>query len=447
MPKGKKNQRIILNVFYSFLLKGGGLVINLLLLPAYLIFFEDKTILGYWFTVISVLSWILNFDIGVGNGLRNHLVGCFAKNDYISARKYISSAYAIFFILITLILIIGLFTLDFVDWRLFFNVDNNIIENSIFNLTVKIVFISICSQFFLRIIYSISYSLQNSYVPNLISLTSGVIQYILIVFAPKSSLESNLIYAAYANIFSVNIPLIGMTLYIFRTKLRNCIPNIKFVEKAYFADILKLGGTFFWIQIMYMLLHNTSNFFISWLDNPTAVVDYQIYYRIASLIGTVILLAMTPLWSEITEAYKLNNFLWLNKLFKKLNLFLLLATFIQLSMIPFYQTIIDLWLKNRTIEVNHLYVIAFSISGVIFIWNNIISTIVNGIGKLKIQFYFFTFAGILNFPVAFLMYKLFDSWISVVLANIIVLAPYCIYQTFWLKKYFNSKITQTLTSK
>jgi len=435
LPKGKNNKRILKNVIYSLLLKGGGLATSLLLLPAYLKFFEDKTILGFWFTAISVLSWILNFDIGVGNGLRNHLVGCFAKNDNENAKKYISSAYGIFFIIISLIFVIGFFLIDYLDWNRIFNIEHDFMKNSSLIIIVKIVFSSICLQFFLRIIFSISYAMQNSYLPNLISLSSGILQYLFIIFATPADIESNLLYVSIVNIISVNGPLIIMTVLIFSTKLKKCRPDYKYIRRKYSSDILKLGGTFFWIQIMYMLIHNTSNFFISWLDDPSSVVEYQIYFRISSLVGTLIHLAMTPIWSEVTEAHKLGNFQWIDKLFRKLMLFILISILLQIGLVPFYQVIFNTWLGKNTIEVNYLFAITFALSGIVFIWNNVISTIINGLGMLKLQFYFFTVGGIINFPLAILFFHLSNSWISIVVANIFALLPYCVVQTIWLRKY------------
>ena len=69
----EKNTIIYKNVIGAFAVKGASLILSLFTMPAYMRFFEDEQILGVWFTLLSVLSWILNFDLGIGNGLRNNL--------------------------------------------------------------------------------------------------------------------------------------------------------------------------------------------------------------------------------------------------------------------------------------------------------------------------------------------------------------------------------------
>lgn len=76
----KKNKNIILNVIAAFLVKGGSMIVSLFTLPAYIRYFNDQTVLGVWLTLLSVLNWVLSFDLGIGNGLRNHLTIAITEN-------------------------------------------------------------------------------------------------------------------------------------------------------------------------------------------------------------------------------------------------------------------------------------------------------------------------------------------------------------------------------
>ena len=63
---------------------------------------------GVWSTLLSVMTWIAFFDLGLGNGLRNKLAESLAKDRVDEARSYISSAYSLIgLISLTLFLILA----------------------------------------------------------------------------------------------------------------------------------------------------------------------------------------------------------------------------------------------------------------------------------------------------------------------------------------------------
>ncbi len=79
---------------------------------------------GIWLTLSSVFMWLGNLDFGIGNGLRNKLAESFAKEDFQSAKKYLSTAYAVFAIGIFSSLIIYLIVHPFLNWVFILNAGN-----------------------------------------------------------------------------------------------------------------------------------------------------------------------------------------------------------------------------------------------------------------------------------------------------------------------------------
>ncbi len=68
-----QNKSVLRNIFGAFFVKGFSLILSLFTMPAYIRYFQNQTILGVWYTIISVLNWVIYFDLGLGNGLRNLL--------------------------------------------------------------------------------------------------------------------------------------------------------------------------------------------------------------------------------------------------------------------------------------------------------------------------------------------------------------------------------------
>jgi O-antigen/teichoic acid export membrane protein len=50
---------------------------------------------GVWSTLLTVMSWIIFFDLGIGNGLRNKVAESLAKNERYEAGSYIASGYTL----------------------------------------------------------------------------------------------------------------------------------------------------------------------------------------------------------------------------------------------------------------------------------------------------------------------------------------------------------------
>jgi len=434
-----ENNRIVFsNVIGAFGVKGLSLLVSLFTMPAYLRFFNDQAALGLWFTVLSVLNWILNFDLGIGNGLRNHLSRTITQKNNEETKKYLSSAYLSIGALCIFISVVFIFVFNFINWNKVFNIRTDIVSSKALLLSVKIVFAGIMIQMFLRLINSVLYALQKSSVNNFLHLCSTVISLICVLIIPSGNNDRNVIVMATVHLLAVIIPLIVATVVAFGGKeLRNAIPSIKAFSKKHAKEVLSLGGTFLFVQLAYMVIINTNEFLITYLTSSEEVVNYQIYHKLFTLGGTVFSLALTPVWSAVTKAFTEKNFNWINSLYKKLLLISGVGVLLEFLLVPFLQIFINLWLGEDAIKVNFSYGFAFAALGGLIILNGALSSIANGVGELKTQAIFFGIGAIAKVPLAWAFVRLMNSWIGVVLANVIALLIYCLVQPLWLKKYLD----------
>ena len=175
---GENNKNIVKNICGSFAVKGLSMVLNLFTIPAYMRYFADDAVLGVWFTIVSVINWVLVFDLGIGNGLRNKLPFALANKDFKSAREYISSAYISIFILSAVLLIVFFMAEPLINWNEVLNIEASRIDRSVLSVSIKIVFAGIMCKFVLGIINSILYALQNPAVNNLLVFLQNFIIFI-----------------------------------------------------------------------------------------------------------------------------------------------------------------------------------------------------------------------------------------------------------------------------
>lgn len=436
LKKADSNTKSIFgNIFGAFAVKGGALVISLFSTPAFMRYFDDQAVLGVWYTVLSVITWVLSFDLGIGNGLRNKLVPAIASGDMEKTRKYISSGYIMLGAVSLLVTIVGLLLSGFVSWNGVFNISQEVIRPAVLLKVVRCVFVGIMTQFFLRIITSILYALQKSAVNNLLSLCTSILQLSFVLLAPDRGSEANIIMLSYAYMFFSTLPLLVATVVVFSTRLKGCFPRFKYFENQLAKSVLTLGGIFFACQILYMLIANTNEFLISNYASPDDVVPYHIYYKLFSLVGMIFTISLSPVWSAITKAIAEGKYAWFKKLFKTLRFAAAAAVIFEFLLIPFLQLILNIWLAEKSFEVNYLYAVVFACYGSVFIYQSVLSTIVCGIGKMKLQFWFYLIGIVIKFGIIHFGSMLFQSWVIVVAANVIILLPYCIAQQISLNRY------------
>lgn len=437
---GENNRIIITNVIGAFGVKGLALLVSLFTMPTYIRFFDNQAVLGLWFTVLSVLSWILNFDLGIGNGLRNNLARTITRKEDTETKKYLSSAYLTIGVICVFSSLTFTFVFDYINWNAVFNIKEEIISHSALLISVKIVFVGIMLQLFLKLITSILYAQQKSFINNFLSLCSTVISLICVVILPSKDNDTNMIVMAIVHVLAVITPLIVTTVIVFCGKtLRNCIPSIKFFSKKHAKDVLSLGGVFLFVQVAYMVIVNTNEYAITIFASNENVVDYQIYHKLFTLGGTVFTLALTPVWSAVTKAFTEKKYTWISWLYKKLLIIAMAGVALEFALIPFLQIFINFWLGDDAITVNFIYGCAFAALGSLMILNAALSSIANGVGELKTQALFFGIGAILKLPMAWLFVHITDSWIGVVWSNVVAMLIYCLVQPIWLKKYINNK--------
>ena len=199
-----ENNRIILkNTGGAFAVKGASLVISFLTTPAFIRYFNNDVLLGVWYTLLSVLIWFLNFDLGIGHGIRNNLVRAFGNRDRGEAKRIISSgvvSITAVSLLLTLAGIVALFTID-LNWL--FNVSPDVISGRALLMSAVCVFLSIMLRFCLTTVSSVFYALQKSAVNNFLSLCVSVLQllFVLIVHFECDYLLVDNIYLTFSTLF------------------------------------------------------------------------------------------------------------------------------------------------------------------------------------------------------------------------------------------------------
>lgn len=399
---GDRSSLLIKNIINSIGIKGAGILISLILIPLS-INYVGAINYGIWLTISSVVGWMNQFDLGMGNGLRNKITSEYALNKYEDGKIYVSTTYVVL-ALIAIIFFVLFFGIHvFVDWTNVFNTPPELATKV--NLIVIIVLICICAQFVLQIIQIVLTAVHLSYKANIIQSTALVMS-LLGVLALTYFTNENVIYLVVVLAFSPVLSMIIYTIYYFSNELLFFKPDFRKIDFKKSKDLFGMGWMFFIVQLGNLVLYQTSNLIIANILGLEDVSIFNVVYKYFTALFMIISVILNPYWSAFTDAYELKDYVWmeksLNKLRKMFYLFFVLNVFCVLVS-PF---VFKLWLGDSLL-------VPFTVSwtlGVYFIaffWYNIHVTFIFGVGKLSVQVISIILSALINIPLSIYLGNIF----------------------------------------
>lgn len=360
-----------------------------------------KTEYGIWLTLASILSWLINLDFGLGNGLRNKLAESLALNDIKLARNYVSTAYAVFSVGILVAFIIYFTIHGLLNWADLLQAPTE--YTLLFNTLVLYVIILFLVQFLLKLITSIINADQrpalNGGLSLIINSLTLLIVYLLSIYA-ESSLT---IFALVSSGIPVLVFLIA-SLFLFGGHFKNISPSFKFVNLKYSSSLVKLGIQFFVIQISSLIVFTTGNIIITQLYGPKSVVTYNVAFKYFYMVPLVFNVALAPFWSAFTEAFVKQEYDWIKNSVRKLVFIWMILSVIAITMIFASDFVYEVWVGPQ-VQVPFMLSVASGVFVIIVNWNNIFGYFINGVGKVRLQLYYSIIIAFLNIPLSIFLAK------------------------------------------
>ena len=258
-----KNKKILKSMILNTLYKPVGMLISLIYIPLLLSYLGDEKY-GIWVTLLSVISWVTYFDVGIGNGLRNTLTSYLTKGDTKKSQSAVSTAYTVLIVVFIIIFAVACLAGQFLDFRKIFNTNINVAP------AVYICFFSICINFILSLCNIQLYALQKAEVVGLLSVGGQILNVVGLLLISKFSSQSLTIMAA---LFGISSMVINMTCSLLMWKNYGFLrPSIRKYDKTMLHDICNVGFRFFGLQIAALILFTTDNLIITYLFGPGKVI-------------------------------------------------------------------------------------------------------------------------------------------------------------------------------
>ena len=428
----KRSSRLQKNILVSFIAKGWSAVIVLLMVPVTLKCLGEYNN-GVWLTISSVMLWIDNLDIGLGNGLRNKLAIYLAHGETQRARSLIASTFAMLTYIIIptlLILLVLIFTSD--TYQLF-NVEPAKTANLDHVLMVTVTLV--CTTFIFKLIGNFYMGLQLPAVSNVL-IAIGQTLALISTYLVYISGSHSLLHIALVNTACPLLVYLIAYPYTFYYKFPHLRPAFSLVDLKEAKAVISMGIRFFIIQISGVILFMTSNLLISKLFSPAMVTPYQITYRYFSILLVVFTVICMPFWNATTDAYERGDIQWIHNATRKLRLMTIGIFLGMIAMIMVSDLVYTIWIgQDTTIDIRMSIAVAIYIF--ILIYSMRYSYFINGIGKLRLQLIFSASAAILFIPLAYLAVRFTNDIIWFIAVMCLVNIPGLIVNKIQFNKLIN----------
>ena len=431
-----RTKTVRFHISMSFIYKILAVGLSYLLIPLTVNYLNAEQY-GIWMTLLSIMSWVSFFDIGLGNGLRNKLAEALSANDIKLAKIYVSTAYCAVTIISLVFLVILLSVLPLTNWTKIFNTSS--LSSIELSRVVFVVGFSFLLNFVLSLGSHIFFAYQEASLATMRSVLLNLFALIAIYVLIKHTSDS-LLYLALCYGLAMVLSNVLLTYYLFR-KHSAVVPSIRNIDLGKTREIASLGVRFFVIQIAVLIIFATDNLIITQLLGPDQVTPYNVLFKLFSIVTVGHGVIVATLWSAYTDAYAKGDIKWIKKTLKKLNI-LMIPIIIGVSiMVVFSREIINIWI-GPNIKFPYLLAVLMGLYVIIAVWNNIYAYFVNGIGKINPQMYSAICGGLINIPLSIYFAKYLDMGISgVILGSIISISLFAV--VIPIQTYFILRIDKT----
>ena len=401
----KGNERSVIikkNIAASLVLKCVSILISLQVVPL-TIDYINPTKYGIWLTLSSIIAWLSYFDLGFAHGFRNRFAEAKAKGDIRLAKEYVSTTYAVLFLLFSVILLITLMVNKYLNWSSILNID------AVYNEELHIVFGLLACFFCINIVASVFTTMltadQKPALASLIQTGGQVLAFVCIYILTKNTTGS---LSALALAFS-GIPclllLVVSILMFYGKRYKIVAPSLHYIRFSLTKKILGLGGQFFVIMISMLFIFQFINIILSRVEGPEAVTQYNIAYKYFNVLNMVFVIVLTPFWSAFTDAYVKKDYNWMSGIVKKLEFLWLLCIPILILMVLcsnfFYQ-----WWVGNSVSISFSLSICMAVFMFFYTSANLYMILINGTSMVCLQLIINVCFAIISLPCTCLFCRL-----------------------------------------
>lgn len=433
MTSNNADKKLKKHMLLSTIYKPISMIISLIYVPIFLNCLGDEKY-GVWVTISSILSWLTQFDVGIGNGLRNKLSEYYAKDDRENSKGVVSTSYCILTVVSIVVFVLFVLISFIFDIPDFMGIK---LDSEPVNIVLIIAAASVCLNFVLGLCGTIFYAIQESSVVSLKGIVVQVGQ-LMVALVLTAVSNSNLIIVAALYGLAEIITNVCFSFYLFYRK-KFLIPSVKKYNKIYFNEVVSLGLQFFILQICTLVIYSTDNMIISKYIGPSEVTPYSIVHNVFSLVIVVHTALNMPMWSTYTAALTNKDYGYIKKNLLRILGITLILSIGTIIAIPLFKPAAKIWLQKELVYPVGLIALE-AVYTILALISNTFSSLLSGVNYVKKTVYISVIQAIVNIPLSLYCALNLDMGIvGVKIGSVIALAVSAIANPLWSYEWYTKE--------
>jgi O-antigen/teichoic acid export membrane protein len=337
---------------------------------------------GVFATLVATIA-ILGFaDLGLGNGLVNAVADANGRDDFLTARRSISTA----FVLLTALAVAlaGGFAVLYthVDWAGLLNVSAPAAASEA-GPAVAVLVACMLVNLPLGIVQRVQTGLQEGFRANAWNGLGAPVGLGLMAIAISFHLGLAWLVAATAGGL-VLASAANFTIFFLRQR-PDLRPVVRYFDPVVAERLLGAGVAFFVLQLGVVVTFQTDAIVLARILGPEAVTTYSVPLRLFLFVPLALSLVLAPLWPAYGEALARGDHEWVRQtLMRSLRLAVLASIVASATLGLAAPTLIHVWV-GHAVSPGRSLVLAFTTFAVIISVSNALSMFLNGSHVIRLQ--------------------------------------------------------------
>jgi O-antigen/teichoic acid export membrane protein len=314
---------------------------------------------GTWATALSLTAMAAFADLGLGAGLMTALPKAIAANDQVTARKHVSTAYALLGG-VSLLSLIGIWLLNpMVDWAAAVN-GSEIDQGGQVELIVVVTLSGFCLNIVASAIARIQQAAQQVALSNVWLGTGSLVSLSLLFLATRLNLLGSS-YVAVAAFAPVLVSGVNTAVFFSSKTGRFLRPSPRHASRESARILLRFGMRFLVLHALMSVSFSSDAWIVSHATSLSEVPRYSIPAKIFSVIGTATNILTMPFWPTASHAMASGNVSWVRATTRRLTIVTpLLVGVLSVAAVAIGPALIEWWLDGR-IPVSVTLLVGFAI--------------------------------------------------------------------------------------